>query len=213
MPRNPSPCSQPHLPLQLYQLLVDWRHCVDRGCVRACVLCGRQPLAPPPHPPQTRADRAAPPPPLPPPYTHRPCSPVIVVGFIFVGVKGLNWGVDYSAGTTVQTIIPPPYDYTCADVISYAEWRTNSTVSDCRIAEVRVQGGARRSDSCGTKAAALPLVLLARGGGGGGRSRAAHQPSPEGPSCPTGFRGSPPSPPPPSSSLSGTAGWPRQPAF
>ncbi|PSC72120.1 pre translocase subunit [Micractinium conductrix] len=29
----------------------------------------------------------------------------------------LNWGVDYSAGTTTAMIIPPPYDYTCEDTI------------------------------------------------------------------------------------------------
>ena len=32
-------------------------------------------------------------------------------------LRQLNWGVDYSAGTTTAMIIPPPYDYTCEDTI------------------------------------------------------------------------------------------------
>jgi len=44
--------------------------------------------------------------------------------------------VDYTAGTSVSMIIPPPYDYTCDDVIKYAERKSNATVSRCTIAEL-----------------------------------------------------------------------------
>jgi hypothetical protein len=29
----------------------------------------------------------------------------------------LNWGVDYTAGTSVSMRVPPPYDYNCPDII------------------------------------------------------------------------------------------------
>ncbi|KAL4436367.1 hypothetical protein ABPG77_009929 [Micractinium sp. CCAP 211/92] len=59
---------------------------------------------------------------------------VIIAGSVCLGTKGLNWGVDYSAGTSVSMIIPPPYDYTCEDVTKYAERKSNATVSTCSIA-------------------------------------------------------------------------------
>ncbi|KAL4420516.1 hypothetical protein ABPG75_010172 [Micractinium tetrahymenae] len=60
---------------------------------------------------------------------------VIIAGSVCLGTKGLNWGVDYSAGTSVSMIIPPPYDYTCEDVTKYAQRKSNATVSTCSIAD------------------------------------------------------------------------------
>ena len=47
----------------------------------------------------------------------------------------MNWGVDYTAGTDVQMHIPPPYDYTCTDIIKWCQTENgNVTVSRCTIA-------------------------------------------------------------------------------